>query len=115
MVPSLDPARPFRVWRTCPQSSDEFRWSDDYIEAAYIETSVQWTPTARATVLRLDPYDEGPQEVQIEGVAMTHALSGDQVREVIRELLALTPEPTDDQRVAAFRHYWEVDGFIEEP
>jgi hypothetical protein len=62
-------------------------------------------------VIEVDPYEEEPEMLAVEGVQLRYALAGFQVKEVARNLGSAVSR--GERLVAALRHFHEFDGFLE--
>lgn len=70
-----------------------------------------WSPASLAAIVLLDPYEEEPELVVVDGVELHRALAGFQVVEVARNLGSIE-SVTPERFVAAIRHFHEFDGFL---
>ena len=83
----------------------------DYL---YVEDEVEaWNEGSRCVVVELDPYEEEPDQVEVEGVSLRLSLAAFQVQEVMENLRLSIGDPSRPECVAALQYYFEFDALID--
>jgi hypothetical protein len=93
------------------QAAEEMSRRADHL---YVEDVVEaWNEASQCVVVELDPYEEEPAEVDVDGVLLHRSLSASQVQGVVLNLRSAIRDPTPPQLVAALQYYFEFDAFID--
>jgi hypothetical protein len=91
--------------------AQEMTREGDYL---YVADEVEaWTEGSRCAVVALDPYEEEPDQVEIDGVVLRLSLAAFQVQEVMENLRLSIGDPSRPECVAALQYYFEFDAFID--
>lgn len=91
-------------------SVDELDWRGDQL---YVEQPRdRWEPATRCSIVAVDPYEEEPDTIVVEGVELRRALAGFQVREIVRNLRS-GGEPSPERFVEGLKYFHEFDGFLD--
>lgn len=89
------------------RSGDRFGWSG----RVYLPLDEAWEQGTRCAVGGRPSPDEGVLDEAPLG--LTGCIGIEEVRQVVQNLAAQIPEPSAEQLVEAFLHYYDNDAFIE--
>lgn len=93
------------------QVAEEMSRRTDHL---YVEDAVTaWNEASRCVVIELDPYEEEPHQVDVQGVLLRRSLTASQVQGVVQNLRAAMGDPRPPELVAALQYYSEFDAFVD--